>query len=60
MKLWQAHKERCVAEGMGLRQQSIFLQLFADIADYAEKNPAGNWTMMDVRDMLSQRSFWLR
>lgn len=60
LALWQQHKERCVAEAMGLRQQCIFLQMFADIAAYAKKNPNSQWTLMDINEMLSDRSRWLR
>lgn len=56
---WEQHKERSIAVAMGLRQQCIFLQMFADIADYAEKHN-DNWDLMDAPKILSQRSFWLR
>lgn len=60
MKLWQQHKERCVAEGMGLRQQNIFLQLFRDLADYVQQNPDQPLSMTDLHHTLSQRALWLR
>ena len=56
---WEAHKERSVAQAMGLRQQCIFLQMFADIADYT-KEPHEKWDLMDAPKILSERSLWLR
>lgn len=56
---WEQYKERSIAQAMGLRQQCIFLQMFADIAGY-EEQPEENWDLMDIRKILSQRSFWLR
>ena len=60
MEHWQQHKERSVAEAMGLRQQSIFLQMFADIAAYAQKEENSQWDLMDIGSILSDRSYWLR
>lgn len=60
MKHMEQYKERSVAEGMGLRQQSIFLQMFADIEKYARKSQNFHWDLMNIYEILSERSFWLR
>ena len=60
MAMCQQVKERCIAEAMAMRQHSIFLQLFRDIADHAQKQAAQPWDLMDIRNILSERSFWLR
>ena len=57
---WEQHKERSIAQAMGLRQQCIFLQMFEDIAVFARENHAENWDLMQIGQMLSQRSLWLR
>lgn len=57
---WEQHKERSIAKAMGLRQQCIFLQMFEDIAVFARENHAENWDLMQIGQMLSQRSLWLR
>ena len=57
---WEKHKERCVAEAMGLRQQSIFMQLFRDISSYVRENPAEKLNLTEIRHLLSERSLWLR
>jgi len=45
---------------MAMRQHAIFMQIFADIADYAEKTETPVLDLMNVRDILSPTSFWLR
>lgn len=56
---WEQHKERCVAEGMGMRQQSIFLQFFDDVVQYASEQH-DHWDIRNAHDILSTRSKWLR
>lgn len=60
LKDCRQNKERSVAEAMALRQHSIFLQMFADIADYAEKDTQEPWDLMNIYTILSDRSMWLR
>ena len=60
MAMCQQVKERSIAEAMAMRQHSIFLQMFRDIADHASKPSAERWDLMDIRNILSDRSFWLR
>ena len=60
MTMCQQVKERFVMEAMAMRQHSIFLQMFADIADYASRPNEGCWDMTDIRKILSDWSFWLR
>lgn len=51
-------KERCIAQAGALRLHSIFMQFFADVADYAASNDSVD--MLDLRGVLSDRSWWLR
>lgn len=51
-------KERFIAESGALRLHSIFMQFFADVADYARTHD--ELDMLDLRPVLSQRSWWLR
>ena len=53
-------KERFSAKSMALRQHAIFAHLFADIADYIENTEHPALDLMNVRDILSDTSFWLR
>ena len=53
-------KERCVAKSMALRQHSIFMQGFADVADYIENTENPALDLMNVRDILGDTSLWLR
>jgi len=50
-------KERCIAEAGALRLHSIFMQFFADVAQYVEGK---NLNMEDLSGVLSERSWWLR
>jgi hypothetical protein len=56
----QKMKERFVAESGALRLHSIFLQFFADLADYVQTEGNAALDMLDVREVLSPRSWWLR
>jgi len=56
----QQVKERCIAESGALRLHSIFMQFFADVADYVETERKPALDMLNVRDVLSPRSWWLR
>lgn len=60
MAMCQQVKERFLAEAMAMRQHSIFLQMFKDIAHYASHPTDTPWDLMDIRKILSERSFWLR
>ena len=53
-------KEHCVAKSMALRQHSIFMQGFADVADYVENTDEPKLDLMNVREVLGETSFWLR
>ena len=53
-------KEEFVVKAMTMRQHSIFLQLYLDIADWCEKNPAEKLDLLNMRHVLSDRSWWLR
>ena len=43
-----------------MRQHSIFLQLYEDIAAWCEKNPTKKLELTNMRHVLSDRSWWLR
>lgn len=53
-------KDRFFVEAMAMRQHGIFLQLFADMAAYVENTPESKLDLMDLGDVLSDRSWWLR
>lgn len=53
-------KERCIAESGALRLHSIFMQFFADVEDYIRNNPDKDLDMLNLRSVLSARSWWLR
>ena len=53
-------KEEFVVRAMTMRQHSIFLQLYLDIADWCEKNPTEKLDLLNMRHVLSDRSWWLR
>ena len=60
MRRCEDTKEAFIAKAMTMRQHSIFLQLYEDIANYCEANPDGQLSLLDMRHVLSQRSWWLR
>ena len=60
MRCCEDTKETFVTEAMTMRQHSIFLQLYEDIADWCEKNPGEKLDLLNMRHVLSQRSWWLR
>lgn len=60
MALCEKVKERSIAVAMAMRQQSIFMQMFADIAAYAQNPGKQKWDLMDAQEILSERSRWLR
>lgn len=51
-------KEAFLTRSMAMRQHSIFLQMFADLADFTEKG--GKPDMLDPYAFLTERSWWLR
>ena len=53
-------KERCIAEAGALRLHSIFMQFFADVAEYAQSENAQKLDMENISEVLSERSWWLR
>lgn len=54
-------KERCVMESMAMRQHSIFLQLFTDIADYVRRPDHPKLDLLnDAHAVLSDTAKWLR
>lgn len=56
----QQVKERFIAESGALRLRSIFMQFFADVADYVKTEGKPALDLLNVRDVLSPRSWWLR
>lgn len=53
-------KERCIAEAGALRLLAIFMQFFADVADYIENTEKPALDLLNVSPILSERSWWLR
>lgn len=53
-------KERCIAQSGALRLHSIFVQFFADVADYVENSSAPALDMKNLSGVLSEQSWWLR
>jgi hypothetical protein len=53
-------KERCIMESMAMRQHCLFMQLFADMADYIESTEEPRLDLMNVREVLGETSLWLR
>ena len=60
MRRCEETKEAFVVRAMTMRQHSIFLQLYEDIALWCEKNPTEKLDLLSMRHVLSQRSWWLR
>ena len=60
MQCCEDTKEKFVVKAMTMRQHSIFLQLYLDIADWCEKNPGKKLDLLNMRHVLSDRSWWLR
>ena len=60
MRRCEDTKEKFVVKAMTMRQHSIFLQLFEDIAAWCEKNPTEKLELTNMRHVLSDRSWWLR
>ncbi|MBR4863132.1 MAG: family 20 glycosylhydrolase [Oscillospiraceae bacterium] len=60
MRRCEDTKEQFVVKAMTMRQHSIFLQLFEDIAAWCEKHPKEKLELTNMRHVLSDRSWWLR
>ena len=60
MRCCEDTKEKFVAEAMTMRQHSIFLQLYEDIAAWCEQHPTEKLDLLNMRHVLSDRSWWLR
>ncbi len=60
MAHYQRTKEKFTLEALMMRNQSIFMQMFADIADYIETTDEPTLDLMDVSGIMSQRFFDLR
>ena len=60
MRRCEDTKEAFVVKGMTMRQHSIFLQLYEDIAAWCEQHPRRKLSLLDMRHVLSDRSWWLR
>ena len=53
-------KEKYLLEGLLMRNHSIFLQMFIDIANYVEKTPESALDMEDISAIMSERFYRLR
>ena len=60
MRRCEDTKEKFVVKAMTMRQHSIFLQLYEDIATWCEKHPTEKLDLLNMRHILSHRSWWLR
>ena len=60
MRRCEDTKEAFVVKAMTMRQHSIFLQLYEDIAAWCEAHPTEKLDILDMRHVLSDRSWWLR
>lgn len=60
MAHYQRTKEKFTLEALMMRNQSIFMQMFADIADYIETADDPKLDLMDVSGIMSKRFFDLR
>jgi len=53
-------KEHCTTASLTLRNHSIFMQQFADIADYVESNDAPKLDLLNIMPILRKQSLKLR
>ena len=53
-------KEEFVVKAMTMRQHSIFMQLFEDIKHWCVAHPDEKLDLLNMRHVLSDRSWWLR
>ena len=53
-------KEKYICEGLLMRNHSIFLQMFIDIANYVENTPEPQINMEDTNAFMSERFYRLR
>ena len=60
MAHYQSTKEKFTLEALMMRNQSIFMQMFADIAAYIETTDEPRLDLMNVAGIMSQRFFDLR
>ena len=60
MAHYEQVKETFANEALLLRNQSIFMQMFSDFADYIENTEEPQLDLMNVKDIMSDRFFWLR
>ncbi|NLZ70604.1 MAG: hypothetical protein GX907_04650 [Clostridiaceae bacterium] len=53
-------KEKFMVRSLTMRIHSIFMQMFADIADYVESGAEPRLDLLQMRNVLSDTSWWLR
>ena len=60
MERCEQTKEEWVCKGATMRNHSIFMQTFADIAAYLENDPNAKLNLMDIRHLTSPELWRLR
>lgn len=60
MAFCERAKEKFIVKALTMRNLSVYMQLFCDIADYIESTPDPKLDMTDLMPILSRRSLHLR
>lgn len=60
MKLCKQAKEEFICKALTMRNLSIYMQMFCDIADYIEKTPNPSLDFKDLMPIMSEKSLHLR
>lgn len=60
MAFCEQAKEKFIVKALTMRNLSVYMQFFCDIADYIESTPDPKLDMTDIMPILSQRSLSLR
>ena len=60
MTLCEQVKEEWVCKAATMRNHSVFMQIFADIAAYIETADAPQLDLMDITDIMSKENFMIR
>ena len=60
MTLCEQVKENWVCKAATMRNHSVFMQIFADIATYIESTDAPRLDLMDITDIMSKENFMIR
>lgn len=60
MKMCEQVKEKWAREGAAMRDLSVLLQAFADIADYIERTEDPHLDLMDITPIMSKESWEVR